>query len=65
MTFRKVEKNGVDVGFPQCNTCVHKLEILSCKAFPKIPSEILSGEHDHRKPFKNDNGIRFENKPTK
>ena len=32
-----------------------------CKAFPKgIPKKILSGEHDHTKPFKGDGGIRFE-----
>tara|TARA_R100000049_G_C1921140_1_gene66390 strand:- start:28 stop:186 length:159 start_codon:yes stop_codon:yes gene_type:complete len=32
-----------------------------CDAFPKgIPEEIGSGEHDHTKPFKGDNGIRFE-----
>ena len=32
-----------------------------CKAFPKgIPDKILTGEHDHTKPFKGDNGILFE-----
>ncbi|MAE81089.1 MAG: hypothetical protein CMB80_00025 [Flammeovirgaceae bacterium] len=32
-----------------------------CKAFPKvIPKKILTGEHDHTKPFKGDGGIRFE-----
>tara|TARA_R110000751_G_scaffold49954_2_gene110826 strand:+ start:387 stop:509 length:123 start_codon:yes stop_codon:yes gene_type:complete len=25
-----------------------------------IPDEILTGEHDHNKPFKGDHGIRFE-----
>lgn len=32
-----------------------------CKAFKgEIPNEILSGKNDHTKPFKGDNGIRFE-----
>jgi hypothetical protein len=34
---------------------------LKCKAFSKgIPEEILTGEHDHTKPFKGDGGITFE-----
>ena len=34
---------------------------LSCKAFPDgIPTEILTGENDHTKPYKGDNGIQFE-----
>ena len=34
---------------------------LSCKAYPNgIPKEIINSEHDHTKPFKGDNGIRFE-----
>tara|TARA_Y100000004_G_scaffold139486_1_gene158334 strand:- start:298 stop:498 length:201 start_codon:yes stop_codon:yes gene_type:complete len=63
MSLSKIEKNGVDVYKPQCNRCVHYLKNGKCKAFPSmIPIEILTGEHDHRKPFKNDNGIRFESK---
>jgi len=32
-----------------------------CKAFPDgIPAKVLRGKHDHRKPYKGDNGIRFE-----
>jgi hypothetical protein len=32
----------------------------SCKAFKRIPREILDGKHDHRFPFPGDGGIRFE-----
>jgi len=46
---------------PQCFFCKQYTEKLRCKAFPKgIPKEILLGKHDHTKPFKGDNGIRFE-----
>lgn len=32
-----------------------------CEAFPQgIPWPILDGEADHRKPYENDNGFRFE-----
>lgn len=52
---------------PQCVLCVHLREDkgpLSCKAYPKgIPTVILENRHDHRQPWRNDNGIRFEAKP--
>jgi len=45
----------------QCAFCIHLKKGLKCKAFPKgIPEKIITGEHDHTKPFKGDNGIRFE-----
>jgi hypothetical protein len=45
----------------QCIRCRNLNDYLKCKAFPKgIPEEILTGEHDHIKPFKGDGGIRFE-----
>ena len=48
----------------QCYECKHKTpigSIAACKAFPNgIPEEILKSEHDHRKPFKGDKGVRFE-----
>jgi hypothetical protein len=45
----------------QCAFCIHLKKGLKCKAFPKgIPEKIITGEHDHTKPFKGDGGIRFE-----
>ena len=52
----------------QCLTCRHFRRPpksgpfrLSCDAFPAgIPREIQLGEHDHRKPFPGDGGIRYE-----
>ncbi len=35
--------------------------VLSCAAFPgAIPREIQVAEHDHRKPFPGDHGVRFK-----
>ncbi len=31
-----------------------------CKAFSRIPQEILEGKHDHKLPFPGDRGVRFE-----
>ncbi len=46
---------------PICNSCINSKMDGSCFAFPKgIPEKILTGEHDHTKPFPGDNGIRFE-----
>ena len=57
----------ITLGDGICNKCVHILPTPTgesyprCKAFPKgIPEVILTGEVDHRKPFKGDNGIQFE-----
>jgi len=45
----------------QCQNCEFYKGYFVCKAFPKgIPDKILTGEHDHTKPFKGDGGIRFE-----
>ena len=47
--------------FPLCNGCIHLVAGGTCEAFPGgIPVKILTGQHDHRKPYKGDNGIRFE-----
>ena len=46
----------------QCAKCKHRLNReYGCKAFPDgIPWVVLSGEHDHQQPHKDDNGIQFE-----
>jgi hypothetical protein len=51
--------------FPGCGRCKHLIANRpgrwSCKAFPDgIPMIIASGTWDHREPFPDDNGIRFE-----
>lgn len=48
-----------------CPRCVHLNRgsdgIPKCMAFPAgIPEKILTGRHDHRKPYPGDNGIMFE-----
>ena len=55
---------------PVCSYCKHwkpekvdlkNLKVGFCKAFPNgIPEEIWLGEDDHKKPYKGDNGIQFE-----
>lgn len=45
----------------QCAFCKHLKKDLKCNAFPNgIPEKIINGGHDHKNPFPNDNGIRFE-----
>ncbi|GAG96750.1 unnamed protein product [marine sediment metagenome] len=46
----------------QCLACKHfHNDMTTCKAFSKgIPIKILTGHWDHTRPFRNDNGIRFE-----
>ena len=45
----------------QCGNCQRKFPGKpGCKAFVRIPFEILMGKADHRKPYPGDNGIRFE-----
>jgi len=48
---------------PICNTCVHHVEGLTCKAFDVIPDSILFGDNNHIKPLKNQkNKLVYENK---
>jgi antitoxin component HigA of HigAB toxin-antitoxin module len=50
----------------QCSRCKHHIvskpgELPNCKAFPtQIPLSLLRNQHDHRKPYPGDHGIRFE-----
>lgn len=46
-----------------CFFCKHNIDFVSCKAYKKIPDEIIYGIVDHRNPYKGDNGITFELKP--
>jgi hypothetical protein len=49
----------------ECTYCAYRYKgVARCKAFPKgIPEKILRMEHDHRKPYPGDGGIRFTPKP--
>lgn len=45
---------------PECKYLIDDKK-FTCKAFPKgIPDDVVFGRFDHRKPYKNDNGIQFE-----
>ena len=45
----------------QCAKCKHFEFAGMCEAFLEgIPAEILTGEHDHREPYKGDGDIQFE-----
>ena len=51
---------------PICAGCKHLVDgdALKCKAFPDgIPAAILWSKADHRRPYPNDNGIRYEPEP--
>ena len=45
----------------QCLMCKHYYGLMKCSAFDdKIPEKIMTGLHDHTKPYPGDNDIRFE-----
>jgi len=54
----------VMVRISQCDRCKHKYGgKQACPAYPDgIPSALYWNEHDHRKPYKGDQGIRFQPK---
>lgn len=47
-----------------CLSCKHYTKFSvppTCAAFPRgIPEEILNGKDDHKRPFRGDNGIQYE-----
>ncbi len=46
-----------------CSVCNHRTPsdgYPSCSAFERIPVDILTNCHDHRKPYLGDGGVRFE-----
>ena len=46
---------------PVCVYCKHHIFGAMCKAFDRIPNEILTGENDHSKPLKDQgNDIIFK-----
>ena len=50
-----------DLDYSQCVDCRHKHRTgPTCAAFPAgIPEAILLNEHDHRRPWAGDHGVRF------
>jgi len=57
------------IEIPLCLECKHfyknEYEEFCCKAFPEgIPDKIIEGKVNHKKPYKGDNGIQFEEKYT-
>jgi len=42
------------------NYSKHKEKGRKCDAFEWMPSDILTGRHNHVNPYPGDNGIRFE-----
>lgn len=63
--FQKMEAKYADdlFGKIQCMECEHEHGDGTCDAFPEqIPFDILTGRHDHRKPYPGDRGIQFKAK---
>lgn len=61
MKLDKFRYNEADeIKISQCVFCKHKQSGTKCKAFERIPNEILNNEFDHRIEYPNDNNIQFE-----
>lgn len=49
-----------------CASCAHfrgqaPSGVATCKAFPqRIPAEVMSGRHTHRKPINGDHGVQWQ-----
>jgi hypothetical protein len=65
--FQELERRYAEdlFGELQCMSCKHDHGDGSCDAFKSIPFDILTGRHDHRKPYPGDNGILYEKKDEK
>lgn len=42
-----------------CHNCVHRISTWRCKAFERIPNEILVGQVIHTRPYPGDKGVTF------
>ena len=62
--FQELERRYAEelFGEMQCMSCRHYKKTRSCTAFNEIPFDILTGRHDHRKPYPGDKGILYEKK---
>tara|TARA_R100000501_G_C2631536_1_gene127893 strand:- start:4609 stop:4896 length:288 start_codon:yes stop_codon:yes gene_type:complete len=52
-----------EMTFPQCIVCEHLISAdeETCEAYPEgIPGPLFYGEISHTKPYKGDNGLRFD-----
>ena len=53
-------EDGGETYTPLCMTCLNKIDLYTCKAFPNgIPSGIIMGDLDHSKPIEGDLGIHY------
>ena len=55
----------MNISPPICVKCERLIAPFRCEPFPDgIPRPILDLEHDHRKPYRGDNGLTFKAKKT-
>ncbi len=51
----------IGIQCPSCKNFFKRKKKFKCRAFKNgIPIKIVTGQFDHTKPFKNDNGIRYD-----